>query len=232
MKPDGDRSGSVASITMFRASFFVLLLAYPSISLRVLQIYQCVDVEGEHYLLSDISVRCYTRRWFGMAVYSAVMGVVFVLGLPVTIAAILSRHRAMLFANGSAGEETRRKYGFLYEEYGPSAWWWEVEELLRKLLLTAVVAVRFRVSSSPASTAIALLVSVWAHVMHAVFAPWVRGTTVYVLQHFCLTVIVGVFFCGVVLKLDGVDASSVEYSALQLASSRWWCWHWRVPRQR
>jgi hypothetical protein len=37
---------------------------------------------------------------------------------------------------------------------------------------------------------------------------------VYVLQHFCLTVIVGVFFCGVVLKLDGVDASSVEYSAL------------------
>jgi hypothetical protein len=50
--------------------------------------------------------------------------------------------------------------------------------------------------------------------MHAVFAPWVRGTTVYVLQHFCLTVIVGVFFCGVVLKLDGVDASSVEYSAL------------------
>ena len=63
---------------------------------------------------------------------------------------------------------TRRQYGFLYEVrdtlgswrsapatgmvsgvgrasgvaeqvYGPSAWWWEVEELIRKLLLSAVV---------------------------------------------------------------------------------------------
>ena len=31
-----------------------------------------------------------------------------------------------------------RKYGFLYDAYGPSAWFWETEELLRKLLLTSV----------------------------------------------------------------------------------------------
>ncbi len=30
-------------------------------------------------------------------------------------------------------------YGFLYLEYGPSAWWWEVEELVRKLLLSSLV---------------------------------------------------------------------------------------------
>ena len=30
-------------------------------------------------------------------------------------------------------------YGFLYLEYGPTAWGWEVEELVRKLLLSALV---------------------------------------------------------------------------------------------
>ncbi len=30
-------------------------------------------------------------------------------------------------------------YGFLYLEYGPNAWWWEVEELVRKLLLSSLV---------------------------------------------------------------------------------------------
>ncbi len=30
-------------------------------------------------------------------------------------------------------------YGFLYLDYGESAWWWEVEELVRKLLLSALV---------------------------------------------------------------------------------------------
>ncbi len=30
-------------------------------------------------------------------------------------------------------------YGFLYTDYGPTAWWWEVEELVRKLLLSALV---------------------------------------------------------------------------------------------
>jgi hypothetical protein len=34
---------------------------------------------------------------------------------------------------------TQATYGFLYLEYGPTAWWWEVEELVRKLLLSSLV---------------------------------------------------------------------------------------------
>jgi hypothetical protein len=33
----------------------------------------------------------------------------------------------------------QKTYGFLYLEYGPTAWWWEVEELVRKLLLSSLV---------------------------------------------------------------------------------------------
>ncbi len=34
---------------------------------------------------------------------------------------------------------TQATLGFLYLEYGPTAWWWEVEELVRKLLLSSLV---------------------------------------------------------------------------------------------
>ena len=64
------------------------------------------------------------------------MIVVYVIGLPVGILSILVRHRGTLF--GANSEDTMRKFGFLYDSYGESAWFWEVEELVRKLLLTAV----------------------------------------------------------------------------------------------
>ena len=75
------------------------------------------------------------------ALYAVAVGVVYVAGLPITVFALLFRRRRTLFgdANDAAVSSTRSTYGFLYEVYGPSAWWWEVEELIRKLLLSAVV---------------------------------------------------------------------------------------------
>jgi hypothetical protein len=40
-------------------------------------------------------------------------------------------------------------YGFLYLDYGESAWWWEVEELVRKLLLSALVVLLVIDAGSP-----------------------------------------------------------------------------------
>ncbi len=64
------------------------------------------------------------------------MIVVYVVGLPLSILLVLWRNKATLFGPGS--EDTMRRYGFLYDSYGPTAWFWETEELVRKLLLTAV----------------------------------------------------------------------------------------------
>jgi hypothetical protein len=61
---------------------------------------------------------------------------VYVVGLPLVIFVMLYKRRRNLF--GPDSDENLRKYGFLYDGYGPVAWWWETEELLRKLLLTAV----------------------------------------------------------------------------------------------
>ena len=73
--------------------------------------------------------------------YALLCGILYVVGLPLGVFVVLYRRRHKLF--GSASDPfvatTKSKYGFLYEVYGPDAWWWEVEELVRKLLLSAVV---------------------------------------------------------------------------------------------
>jgi hypothetical protein len=107
---------------------------------------------------------------------------------------------------------TRATFGFLYVDYGSNAWWWEVEELLRKLLLSAVVVLIDE--GSPLQVTLAVLVSGWAHVLHAQYKPWGGGSVLYSLQHGALFVTSFVFLMGLLFKVDGVSSSSGTYSAL------------------
>ncbi len=75
------------------------------------------------------------------AAYALIVGLLYIVGLPASVFVILHRRRHKLFGDSVDPfvATTKSTYGFLYEVYGPSAWWWEVEELVRKLLLSAVV---------------------------------------------------------------------------------------------
>jgi hypothetical protein len=190
----------------------LLFIAYPSVSQKIFRLYQCDNVEGVSYLVSDMRVRCYTREWFAYALYAGVMCALYVIGFPLSIAIILVRRRRVLFGEGSA--ETRRVYGFLYEAYGPSAWWWEVEELLRKLFLSAVVV--FVNPGSPLQVTMAVLISGWAHVLHAVYKPWGVGHRTYLVQHGSLFVTSFVFLMGLLFKVQSVDTTSAAYTTMSV----------------
>ncbi len=82
--------------------------------------------------------QCYTNEWAYVAIYAIVMAIVYVIGLPVVVFVLLFRRRHELF-KGPTSAAVKEQYGFLYVVYGPSAWWWEVEELVRKLCLSSIV---------------------------------------------------------------------------------------------
>ncbi len=50
---------------------------------------------------------------------------------------------------------------------------------------------------------LAVLVSGWAHVLHAVYKPWGAGSTMYSLQHGSLFVTSFVFLMGLLFKVRG-----------------------------
>jgi hypothetical protein len=93
---------------------------------------------------------------------------------------------------------------------------WEAEELVRKLLLSAVVVLID--SKSPLQVTLAVLVSGWSHVLHGMYKPWGKGSLLYTLQHGSLFVTTFVFLMGLLFKVDGVsDAASLQYRVLSVA---------------
>jgi hypothetical protein len=199
---------------VFKVCFSMLFLAYPGVSVQILRMFKCLEIDGAWWLAVDMRLRCFDTRWYFFAVYAGVMGVLYVAGLPAVVFVILWRRRHKLHGDPSDPfvATTQEAYGFLYLDYGPGAWWWEVEELLRKLLLTAVVVVLD--DGSPLQVALAVLVSGWAHVLHAMYKPWGVGSVMYRLQHGSLLVTFFVFLMGLLFKLDGVSLRSRVYSLL------------------
>ncbi len=199
---------------VFKASFMLLFIAYPGVSLKVLRLFKCRQIEGVWWLAADMRLRCYDGRWVGFAIYGLIMAVLYVVGLPAAVLWILWRRRHKLFGSPTDPfvASTRATFGFLYADYGSSAWWWEVEELARKLLLSAVVVLIDE--GSPLQVTLAVLVSGWAHVLHAMYKPWGGGSVLYSLQHGALFVTSFVFLMGLLFKVDGVSSSSGTYSAL------------------
>jgi hypothetical protein len=184
------------------------------VSLTVLRLFKCREIEGVWWLAADMRLLCYDGRWAGFAIYGLIMAALYIVGLPAAVLWILWRRRHKLFGSPTDPivASTRTTFGFLYVDYGSSAWWWEVEELARKLLLSAVVVLIDE--GSPLQVTLAVLVSGWAHVLHAMYKPWGAGSMLYSLQHGALFVTSFVFLMGLLFKVDGVSSSSGTYMAL------------------
>jgi hypothetical protein len=62
---------------------------------------------------------------------------------------------------------------------------------------------------------LAVLVSGWAHVLHAVYKPWGAGSAMYTLQHGSLFVTSFVFLMGLLFKVQVFR---------KVVPPRWWPW--------
>ena len=204
------RKFKVDWVRMFRVASMVLFIAYPSVSTKILRLYNCRLVEGEYWLVADMRLQCFSAEWLAYAIYGAVMCVLYVGGLPLGILYVLFKRRKTLFGPGS--EATMRTYGFLYDSYGPVAWFWETEELVRKLLLTAVAVLMD--AGSPLQVTMAVMISGWSHVVHAIYKPWGVTSRTYRVQHLSLFTTTFVFVMGLLFKVGGVDQSVGSYKLL------------------
>ena len=95
------------------------------------------------YLTKDLSILCDSPQQKTAEATAGFMLVVFSIGLPALYLAMLVRHRPPL--NAAGGREHAACASGLYEtmaffhnDYAPDLYYWEVVELVRKLVLTAV----------------------------------------------------------------------------------------------
>ena len=76
-----------------RLFFWLLLLSYPSVSLRVTRFFSCEQI-GDHWVLSyDLFTTCYDREYFSYSPFAVIGIFAYVIGIPALFFTILWRAR-------------------------------------------------------------------------------------------------------------------------------------------
>ena len=113
-----------------------LFLVYPLIANVAFEAFSCHDFEGNP-LIVDVRIACYTDEYYSGVFTLAIAAVSFwAFGLVIVNGTFLVcarkdllRHRETTFT---------KAVGFLHADYDPSFYWWELVEMLRRLLLVGI----------------------------------------------------------------------------------------------
>ena len=134
----------------FRLVFILMFTVFPTTSTRVFQILPpscqkiCVDSQENlrrSYLSSDYSVECFTTTYNKFAALAFIM-LCYVIGFPLLTLLLLWKYHAKETEDNpgdSEGNNIQSGLSFLYENYSSECWFWEVLELVRKIVLTSVL---------------------------------------------------------------------------------------------
>lgn len=133
----------------YRFLFLILFITFPSTCSQIIKMlpvacHTICSSEGmncKSYLRADYSVECNTARH---NIYGnlSIAALTYCIGFPIFIVLVLKRGRFMERYNKKSQSNSVIIFSgirFLYENYSPSCWFWEVVELVRKILFSSLL---------------------------------------------------------------------------------------------
>eukprot|EP00808_Paulinella_micropora_P002032 g81900.t1 len=114
---------------------FTLFLVYPSVSATVVAAFVCQDINGVLYLKADYTQRCLDERWWRYLPLAVSGVILYPLGIPAFFYYLLSRYKTRLDL-----PDIQAQLGFLYQGFTRRTWWFELMDMLHKLVLTSLIA--------------------------------------------------------------------------------------------
>jgi hypothetical protein len=124
-------------IRFWRLLQFFLFLIYPTVTATVLRYFMCRQLNGKWFLLADMSQTCYSPTWNLWSLVAAVFALLYPLGIPLFFFVRLYRHRYP--KNRLHAPSVRAENGFLYDGYTDQAWYFEMVDMMHKLLMVSVI---------------------------------------------------------------------------------------------
>jgi len=129
------------TIEGWKVTLLGAFIIYPMVSSTILKMWNCRNIEGTSYLVADYRVTCNDDSSWSM--YAALAGVAFVafpLGIPLFYLYLLLINKDALHDESHADHSNvYARLGFIYRQYEPQAWYWELLMLAHKLLLTGLI---------------------------------------------------------------------------------------------
>ena len=140
---------SEAKKAIYRNLFFFLYVTYLStcsktanvIPLTCREIYRDEkETPCDSFLKGDYSIQCHVPKYNQMLIV-AYISIAYIFVLPVASFLVLWRHRRFILENKGDVEESSMEVitglRFLFENYNPRRWFWELIEMSRKVVLTS-----------------------------------------------------------------------------------------------
>ncbi|GMI20673.1 hypothetical protein TeGR_g13516, partial [Tetraparma gracilis] len=154
-----DHAGRQAAVDGAVSLFLGLTyLVFSSVSTTVFDTFNCKSFgdDEREFMMSDQSVDCGTAKHAAYQVYAGVMMVVYPVGIPTLYGVLLWRAREQLREEGREGQEKLHKIAFLWQDYEPELWWFEVFDCVRRLSLTGLLVFVFKGQASQIVVAMVL----------------------------------------------------------------------------
>jgi hypothetical protein len=189
------RSGKGSKHGLF-AAVYLLLFAYPVISVKVVGAFACHEIEGVLYLRADYNIPCDSPQWKAMAVYAGVWLAIYVVAFPFFILLKLWSYRGSSpAARNTPKSDEKLDMRFLLSDYKPfaPALLWEGIEMGRKLLLSVIGS--FWSTKSTMSIVTAFLISVFFLCAHLGYLPF-KASVLNRVQTLALTMLTLLYFIG------------------------------------
>lgn len=120
--------------TLEKTVFVIMTLFYPSCSLLSLSLWDCMSepIQGHLHLYQDLRVKCDSPAYHAADIFNWFFVVLVVFGWP---AFLVWRLRTVHLQGRMASAEVIDQMGFLYAQFKPDYYLWDVMETLRKLYL-------------------------------------------------------------------------------------------------
>ena len=112
----------------------LLLLSHTPVSRKVFQFFHCHKLGDREFLRADYAIECYGPGWFKFFPLVLVVLGSFTLALPGSIAVFLFKNRHKLYSAAIA-----QKVGWLYRPYVKGAEFWQVHDVVLKMILTGML---------------------------------------------------------------------------------------------
>ena len=130
-------SVNIQAFTLISLAAFTI---YTGIVSRIFRLYKCKEVEGFQYLEEDYTIKCWEGEYTKYAVIGAAYALLYVLGLPLFQGVILFKNQKNLHKDNCEDPQAQRRiekqYGSIYIDYKDNAYYFEIIDLLRRLLLS------------------------------------------------------------------------------------------------
>eukprot|EP00752_Nemacystus_decipiens_P012586 g11146.t1 len=148
-------------------------LVYSSVSAAIFQTFACEPLaDGNIYLRADYSIQCDSPKHQAFMVYGGVMMVLYTVGIPAFYGYLLFRDRDVLTKDVVDRESVPRitTTSDLWKPYKPSAFYYEVIECGRRILLAGVAV--FIEPNTSAQIAVTLMIAFVFVVTSEALAPY------------------------------------------------------------